>query len=344
MDRRRRELYSYGKKMNNKETTNYVKPHYEAPIALIVFNRPRETKILLEEIRKLKPKKLFIIADGPRLSRPEETKLCLEVREIATAVDWECEVKTDFSAVNLGCKKRVITGLDWVFENTDRAIILEDDCIPSKTFFTFANELLEKYKNAQDVGIISGTSIGNHSDSEHDYYFSKFPQIWGWATWKRVWDSYDGEINDWQNLKRTRFLRDRVSNSRGVRRWRRGFDGVYKNEIDTWDFQLVYALWKQDMKTIVPTTNLISNIGFGPDATHTLNAQSDVSNLERRELTGALRHPVTKEINSDFDRETEVTLYEENVFDSIKGLVLKSLKKFKLDRKAMQIYAKLVNR
>lgn len=325
--------------MNEAEKGSLVKLEVEAPIALIVFNRPRETAILFEEIRKLKPRKLFIIADGPRLNRPEEAKRCQEVRNIATNVDWDCEVKTNFSDENLGCKKRVVTGLDWVFMHTDKAIILEDDCIPSRSFFSFANELLEKYRNSFDIGIISGTSIGDHSDAEHDYYFSNFPQIWGWATWKRVWDCYDGDISDWPRVKTTSFVKDRVSNSRGERRWRRGFEGVFKNEIDTWDFQLVYALWKKGLKTIVPTTNLISNIGFGADATHTFNPQSSVSNLMRVEIDGPLRHPNNLEVDDALDRVTELTLYEESIVDSIKLGIFKALKKLGLEKRVMQIYA-----
>ena len=256
--------------MTDADLKNNAKPQDEAPIVLIVFNRPRETSTLLEEIRKLEPKKLFIIADGPRLNRPGEAELCLEVRRIATNIDWECEVKTDFSDVNLGCKNRVVTGLDWVFTNTDKAIILEDDCIPARSFFTFANEMLNRYANNEEIGIVSGTSLLPSSDSNPaDFYLSQYPQVWGWATWKRAWNMYDPAISAWKFDKKTDFIRNRTSNWKSARRWKRGFDSVYKGTLDTWDYQLVYMTWKFNLKTIVPYKNLVSNIGFGSDATHT---------------------------------------------------------------------------
>lgn len=312
-----------------------------APIVLIVFNRPAETLILFEEIRKLKPPQLFIVADGPREWKPGEQVLCTKVREIFDNIDWPCQVQKNYSSVNMGCKARVVSGLDWVFEHADKAVILEDDCIPSKSFFEFTNSMLSRYENDPSVGIVNGTTVITETDPGFDYYFSRFPQIWGWATWKRVWKKYDPDVLDWPNLRNTDFLSRWATNYAGVRKWRNSFDAVHQKRIDTWDSQLVFMLWKENLKSLSPTVNLITNIGFGPSATHTFDTSSSSSKLERGSLQNPIRHPLSSEMDISRDRITEIQLFEETSSDFIKRQVFNLLKKLHLDRIALSLYLKI---
>lgn len=170
----------------------------KAPIVLITFNRPLLTKQVFNVISKAKPSVLFLISDGPR--NGAERKLVEETRQIISLIDWPCKVFRKYSDVNLGCKISVSSGLDWVFSRADRAIILEDDCVPDPSFFTFCDDLLDKYEDNPKIMHITGSFLlGNNSVSKDSYYFSHFTSVWGWATWRRAWTKYDVAIKDWQN-------------------------------------------------------------------------------------------------------------------------------------------------
>jgi hypothetical protein len=162
---------------------------FDIPIVFIVFNRPEATQRVFDEIRKMKPLKLFVIADGPRQNKDQDEMLCKQTREVIESVDWSCGVQKNYAAVNMGCGKRISSGLDWVFEQCDQAIILEDDCVPAQEFFTFCKEMLVRYKDHEKVLSISGFSAPTEQvrTLATSYYFSKFFGMWGWATWKRAW-------------------------------------------------------------------------------------------------------------------------------------------------------------
>lgn len=294
-----------------------------APIAVIIYNRPNQTRRLFEVLEKIKPNVLFIIADGPK--DHSESDQINETRCVFDKVTWDCRIYKNYSSFNMGCKNRVVTGLNWVFERVDRAIILEDDCIPSESFFYFSSELLERYKLASDVGMICGTNFNSNISIDQSYYFSKFAKIWGWATWKRVWNLYDSQIEDWPILKKANLLDKLSLTSNGKRRWTYGFDQIYKNKIDTWDYQLAYAMFKYELKCIVPSQNLISNIGFGETATHTKNPKNKYSNLQKFDLPHELDHPINRDINNSLDRLEEIRLFELTLF---KLLLLKIYGKF----------------
>lgn len=267
---------------------------FETPIVVIVFNRPNLTAQVLEILREIKPKSLFLIGDGPRETALGESELCRQTREVFWGIDWDCEVKTNYSDVNLGCKLRVVSGLDWVFSQVESAIILEDDCLPDTSFFTFAADMLIRFQDDLSVGMISGNNylFGLHEINE-SYYASKYPHIWGWATWKRAWQKYDPEICAWKDMNSEAKIQwhKGLQHGRGERAfWTKAFDAVSNNLIDTWDFQWVFTMFNSKMVSIVPRKNLVSNSGIGAQATHT-NTITLESTAQKSSLSLPLEHP-----------------------------------------------------
>lgn len=264
-----------------------------AAVLFLVFNRPDTTAQVFEAIRQAKPPRLYVAADGPRHNRPGEAGLCAEVRRIATNVDWPCEVKTLFRENNMGCKLGVCEGINWFFEMEEMGIILEDDCLPSPSFFEFCSELLGKYANDTRVGHIAGTSFfgaqafGKVTDS---YVFSRYGSVWGWATWKRAWEYYDVSLRDWGEMSRRRWLNSAIPGRRERAARLKIAEELISGRLNTWDYQWSFARMFNSMLSIVPTTNLVVNLGFDSRATHTRNvdiqAPTSISNVGF-----PLRHP-----------------------------------------------------
>ena len=294
----------------------------ETPVVLIIFNRPEQTRKVLEKIRQVRPKKLYVIGDGPRADKPLDLELVLACRRLTEAIDWDCDVVRDYAERNLGCRERVVTGLTRVFNREDSAIILEDDCLPSKSFFYYTQNLLNRYADDVRVGSIGGTlPIGIRAPEQESYFFSKYPQIWGWGTWSRVWKHYDASILEWPDLRETNFLEKRLNTKRAVKNWRWNFDRIYKNEIDTWDYQFVFTIWINNMLTVMPTKNLISNIGFGPEATHTFDTSSQFSNNTSTDIEFPLVHPMSIS-PSPMDLLVEKVLYSSSLLEMKIGALL----------------------
>lgn len=266
----------------------------ETAIVFIIFNRPEQTKKVFESIRRARPKRLLVIADGPRHERDRtaETRAMIHV-------DWPCEVLTNYSEVNLGCKKRIATGLNWVFSNVERAIIIEDDCLPDPSFFRFCEEMLERYKDDTEVMHIGGNFFQQKNKSftlTSSYYFSKIPHIWGWATWRRAWNLYDIHIEKWPDYKKNNTLKDRFKNIGAYEYWSAVWDQYYTNKIDSWDGQWFFACISHHGLCITPTKNLVTNIGFGADATHT-KVDNGGAGIPLQEMLFPLTHPEKKAID-----------------------------------------------
>jgi hypothetical protein len=263
----------------------------ETPIAFIIFNRPETTKRVFAEIAKAKPPKLLVIADGPRANRPDDVEKCSDVRAIVDDVNWDCEVLTNYSDVNLGVKCRVSSGLDWVFKTVDEAIILEDDCLPHPTFFRFCEEMLEKYRDDERIAMISGDNFQfGRKRTGYSYYFSRYPHIWGWASWRRTWMKYDVNMKLWPEIRDGDWLQDLLMDKKVMRFWENKFDTVYRGKIDTWDYQWVFSRWVNNELAILPNVNLISNIGFGPEAVHT-KYRNRFSEMETEAIIFPISHP-----------------------------------------------------
>lgn len=242
----------------------------KTPVAFIVFNRPNTTKKVFAEIAKAKPPKLLVIADGPRSNHPDDIKKCAEVRAIIDDVDWDCEVLTKYSTENMGCRHCPPKGLDWVFEVVEEAIILEDDCLPHPDFFRFCEELLEKYRDDERIAMISGGNFQfGKKRTSYSYYFSRYPHLWGWASWRRAWKRYDTNMKLWPIIRDGGWLQDILGDKKSVRYWTKQIENTYQGKFDTWDYQWVLECWIQNKLTVLPNVNLISNIGFGSEAVHT---------------------------------------------------------------------------
>ncbi|MDP5047259.1 MAG: hypothetical protein NWQ39_02555 [Saprospiraceae bacterium] len=268
---------------------------FDVPILFIVFNRPNITKLVFDRIRQIKPKYLFIHADGPRSWIHDDLLFSLEVRAIVSNIDWECDVKKTFHTENYGCGKAVSSAISWFFEHVDEGIILEDDCLPDLSFFSFCKENLAKHRDDRRIMHISGNNFHPLKRiNEYSYYYSKYNHIWGWATWKKSWDSYKFNIDTGDISKQ---ISSRKYPLGSHRYWKSIFLQTSMGSIDTWDYQWTYAMWKEGGLAIIPKYNLISNIGFGANATHTNDEDSYLSNLPVRPIEFPLVHPPTVSVS-----------------------------------------------
>lgn len=262
------------------------------PVAFIIFNRPEQTRRVFAEIRKARPPKLFVIADGPRPNRPEDMEKCKATRAIIEAIDWSCEVFKNFSEVNLGCGVRPATGISWVFEHVNEAIILEDDCLPDQSFFRFCEELLDRYRDDTRIMRICGNNWKVRSKAGNSYYFSLYGHCWGWATWRRAWQYYDHDMKLLPEIMDNGLLDYQIMNKRTSRKWAKIFTDVYEHDKKhIWDYQWTFACWIQNGLSILPNASLISNIGFGDDATHSTAVTHRFSKLKLETIDFPLRHP-----------------------------------------------------
>lgn len=276
------------------------------PVALIIFNRPDKTEQVFAEIAKAKPSKLLVIADGPRPGRPDEEERCVAARKVIERVDWECEVLKNYSDVNMGCGRRPATGITWVFEHVEEAIILEDDCVPHLSFFPFCEVLLERYRDDERVMHIGGSYfLPKPIQTPFSYYFSIFNICnGGWATWRRAWRYFDMECKLWPLLKDTSWLADLVEDEIAVEFWAREFEQAYceKGNVSYWDHQWTFACWAHSGLSTLPKQNLVSNIGFCEEATHTYNRNDLRNNLPTVEMEFPLKHPQNVLRSAEADR------------------------------------------
>jgi hypothetical protein len=263
----------------------------QTPVALLFFNRPDTTARVFAEIAKARPPILLLVADGPRTARPGEGELCAAARAVVKRVDWDCQVLRDYSDQNLGCRRRVSSGLDWVFDQVEQAIILEDDCLPHPTFFRFCDELLDRYRDDERIMTISGNNHQfGHRPTTESYYFSRYNHIWGWATWRRAWQHYDVDIKLWPRIRDEGWLQDMLGDRHAIRYWTKTLQATFEGRIDTWDFQWILACWLQHGLTAIPCVNLVTNIGFGLAATHTQGVNR-FANLPIEAMHFPLTHP-----------------------------------------------------
>jgi len=272
----------------------------KSAIAFFIFNRPDKTARVFEKIRQARPKKLFVIADGPRPHKQGEAELCKQTRE-QIQVDWDCELKTHFSDVNMGCKDRISSGITWVFTQVEEAILIEDDVMMDESFFTYCDELLEKYRNDARVGMIAGVNIFQKPFTNDSYFFSNEGGIWGWATWKRAWNLYDVKIPYWKEYSESEDFKKLPlpENEREIRK--KQWDAVAFEDFDTWDYQWTLTLLKNHMLSVIPNTNLIYNIGFDKSGTHTVNPEDECAFLTAEKMSFPMNHPDKVRANSEYD-------------------------------------------
>ncbi|MEL6930370.1 MAG: glycosyltransferase family 2 protein [Cyanobacteria bacterium J06600_6] len=255
----------------------------KTPVAFLIFNRPKNTQRVFDAIRKAQPAKLMVVADGHRGDRPGEAEKCAAAQAVIAGVDWDCEVSTNYSAVNLGCRDRVASGLNWVFEQVESAIILEDDCLPDPSFFPFCETLLTRYASCSEVmGICGSNFLSTWKSRIQSYHYSYYFNCWGWATWRRAWQRYDLGIKSWSKLEVKAQIANFIDHEAQFQSYSQAFDRNYLGKLNTWDFAFAFACLSHQGYLINSAVNLVSNLGFGEDATHTTaNANHIVANLPR---------------------------------------------------------------
>jgi hypothetical protein len=259
---------------------------YNVPILFIIFNRPEVAKKSFDSIKKRKPKKLYIACDGARPNKEGEKEKVEATRSaILDSIDWDCEIKTLFQSENLGCGQGVFTAISWFFNNESQGIILEDDCVANESFFIFMEEMLERFKNDLRIGMIAGTNPIKVV-SEFSYVFSKYKSCWGWATWARSWKQMDYNMS-WRKHDEKSVINNCGFNGLDYKVWHKKMINAELNKHNIWDHQWYYSLSMQNQLCVYPKTNLVSNIGFGKDATNTWFTETYI---ESEELTFPLIH------------------------------------------------------
>ena len=280
----------------------FIPPHpLKTPVLFLIFKRLDTTKQVFEQIRKAKPPRLYIAADGPREHIEGEAEKVRAVREyVLKNIDWECEVKTLFRDKNLGCGRAVSEAITWFFNNEEQGIILEDDTLPSLSFFWFCEELLERYKDDTRIFMISGFNKQNvWKYGLYDYFFSHFGGIWGWASWKRAWSYFDLEMRDIDEFIKQNNFQNLLGKKLGRIRQDMIYNNIIVNKMDAWGYQWAYARHKNSGMACVPSVSLIENIGFGENATHTFGSNPD--NIKRHEISFPLRENKFVVVDREYD-------------------------------------------
>jgi hypothetical protein len=296
----------------------------QTPILLLIFNRPDKVRELLVALEKVKPTKIYVSADGPRSHVPDDIEKCQAARELFKNLSWPCEIHTNFSAVNLGCSLGPVSGINWFFKHVEEGIILEDDCIPHSSFFGYASTLLSKYRDDTRVMHISGTSFLKtlNLPLSTPYYFSKIAHGWGWATWRRAWSNFDITMKDIPQLdKKLREEKTFLKSSHNTF-WIKLFRHVSTVNASVWDTQWEYSILAVDGLCITPCTNMIQNVGFGTDATHTIEATSYMIPAEAFDLT-TLQCAVPFEVNKDYDAKEIEAVFIRSRWSYIRSLLKK---------------------
>ena len=288
---------------------------YDVPILLIAYKRPDKVARVLESIKKIKPKTLYVACDGADSRNSVDLKAVKLTRKIIKEkIDWDTNLKIKFNKANKGCMKAVSEAISWFFDNVDEGIILEDDCLPHKDFFPFCKELLIKYRFDKRVWCITGDNLQNDKwIGDGSYYFSRYNHCWGWASWKRCWSKYDVQIKDWPNFQKSGLFESLFFHEKELKHWKNTFDSIfYYGKPDTWDYQWTYTCFINSGLTAIPNRNLIENIGFNSEGTHTKKGDSPakIDNYEKGK-SGILPlvHPAYVVRSEDADRYTELMYF-----------------------------------
>ncbi|MFA6158119.1 MAG: nucleotide-diphospho-sugar transferase [Candidatus Paceibacterota bacterium] len=272
------------------------------PILLIIFNRPDKVRALMNALEKVRPERIYVSADGPRTGVPSDKALCAEARAVAQNVSWPCKVITNFSENNLGVHPAVEGAITWFFDQVESGIILEDDCIPNSDFFRFSTELLEQYRDDPRVMMISGDNFQNGiKRGRANYYFSRYPNIWGWATWRRAWKHYDTSLSDLDVFEKSGKINTIRPHVDEQKHWLKFFRQLKSGKQSPWDAKWVFAIWNNDGIVAVPNTNLVKNVGFGSESTNTKETNSTLE-IEASPINNFAIIRIEQQTDEDADR------------------------------------------
>lgn len=308
----------------------------ETAVLFLVFNRPDTTVRVFDEIRKARPPRLYVAADGPRPSRAGEGELVERVRKIATLVDWPCEVKTLFRDQNLGCKLSVSRAITWFFDHEEEGIILEDDCLPSQSFFWFCESLLRRYKNDLRIWNIGGYRHSYCCNNEEFYTFSIFPQIWGWATWRDRWNYYDVNLGVYRRNKNIVFDYDYFKKKHHNEARVASFEKIINGQLDTWDAQWNFAVRTNNGLSVRPIKNLIKNIGFGSSATHTTEYNASLAENNFSDIEFPVKHPPFIMVYKKYDDEYAKIFFDHRYSMRVMRKIVRMLNKYFFTRRFLK--------
>jgi hypothetical protein len=277
---------------------------FNTPILFLIFNRPDTTAIVFDKIKQQKPSRLYIAADGAREGKEGEKQKCEAARQIVLeGIDWDCQVKTLFREENLGCGSAVSQAISWFFEHVEQGIILEDDCLPDESFFKFCELLLDKYAGTKEVMSISGTNLlPNGWKAEKQSYLFAHGGIWGWATWKRAWSLYDYNMPAWGSKTNRDKIKKAIKNHNWFSYYRGLFEAGHQKTLNTWDVQWFHCILNNGGVAIIPSINLVRNIGFGPGATNTTGTDGPYSKLKINQIEFPLKHLAKIELDEKYLR------------------------------------------
>jgi len=283
----------------------------ESAVLFLVFNRPETTRVVFEAIRRVRPARLYVAADGPRRDISEEKHICSQVRRIATDVDWPCQVKTMFRENNLGCGRAVSEAITWFFGEEEEGIVIEDDVLPSSDFFSYCQCLLKRYRTTRRVMMIAGCNpLLKRFPSQYSYDFANSAVAWGWASWRRAWDYYDYNMAKWPIWRDANGLVQVPQTTRYFPLiWGELYEFGYQKKVDTWDYQWSFAINHNRGVIAIPRSNLVVNLGQGDKATHTRQMAAWAKRLHHCALPGEYRHPPQVIANMIIDRRIEKVVF-----------------------------------
>lgn len=260
-------------------------------VLFIIYNRLETTQKVFESLAKAKPSKLYIASDGPNSNKFEDEKKVKSVRKfVYESINWSCDVKTLFQESNIGCALNVKTSIDWFFDNEEYGIIIEDDVFPSHSFYWYCEELLKKYENDYRIGMISGNNHINFNNINESYLFSKHKGIWGWATWKRAWDNMDFDMSWLVSPYKNDIIKNMGHGYRSYVHWKNAINHIKNQIVDTWGWKWYFSLAAYNQLCIFPKYNLVANMGFGDNATHT-HSSVKKEYIQVQDIELPLKHP-----------------------------------------------------
>jgi hypothetical protein len=304
-----------------------MKPQLKTPVAFIMFNRPKCTRRVFAEIRKARPEKLYLIADGPRPQKNGEAARCAETRQIVERmIDWPCEVHKDYAEQNMGCGQRVPSGLDWVFEQEETAIIMEDDILVDPSFFPFCETMLDRYRHDGRIMQIGGYNRFNYDPGNSSYFFSRYCDIWGWATWCRAWQKFRAiDSAAWEKVKKENLLVSRCASVKETKMRTFVLDDIYSGKLSAWGMRWELAKIMNQGRGIVPSRNLVKNIGFGLAASHTVNPFNRNQFMRVHTLNQPYLAPSIESHNHEYDALYLKAAFPDLRFEKFRTLLLKLL-------------------
>lgn len=276
---------------------------FDIPVLLVVYNRADTAEKVLDAIAEVKPERFFIASNAPNPDKPGDAEKVAAVRSmVKEKITWPCKTEWLLRTDHLSAGRSLSSSMIWFFKAVEEGIVFEDDTLPAKSFFTYCKELLAYYRNDESVKMIGGNNFQNGKmRGDGSYYFSNFIHSWGYASWWRAWKDFDLEMENINDRVFSQLLDKRFTKKDEKKYWWNVYYNLRAGNYNTWDFQFLFTMWLQNGKCIVPNQNLVSNIGFGNNATHTVNADDPLSNLPLGEMK-MIYHPSVKDIDTEADR------------------------------------------